>query len=114
MPQREEDEQTPLCRAFERFSQGIDPKEKDSFPGVTLRNVLANVRDLDRAHASSSTSRSLARRIDPFLRFLDRHAKALDSMVQAYPNPSALIWGIVKVMLEVFLPDFGVRWDLVY
>ena len=114
MPQRDGHEQTPLCRAFERFYHELDPKEKDSFANVTLKDVLVNVRDSDVAHASSSTSRSLARRIDPFLRFLDRHAKALDSIVQVNPNPSALIWGIVGVILEVILRNCGSGKDLIY
>ena len=109
MPQQDENEQTPLCRAFERFSRELNPKEKESFSSATLRDVLVNVRELDGAHASSSTTRSLARRIDPFLRFLDRHAKALDSMVQVYPNPSALIWGVVRVILEVNSCDLAAQ-----
>ena len=97
----DEDEQSPLCKAFARFHRDLDPKEKSEFTNVSFLDILANVRDLEISLASSSKSRSLISRIDPFLRFIDRHAKALDSMVQFYPNPSALIWGIVRVILEV-------------
>lgn len=107
--QQNESERSPLCRAFALFSQSIDPKEKAEFANITILDVLVNVRDLDASHASSSTSRSLARRIDPFLCFLDRHARALDSMVQVYPNPSALIWGMLRVVLEVGDPPCGFR-----
>lgn len=93
--------QSPLCRAFRRFYQDLDQKEKSEFTNVSFLDILVNVRDLNASFASSSTSRSLISRIDPFLRFLDRHAKALDSMVQVYPNPSALIWGIVRMVLDV-------------
>jgi hypothetical protein len=56
-------------------------------------------------HAMSSKSRRLARRLEPSFRFLDRYARALDSIAQVHPNPSALIWGIVRVILEVILPS---------
>lgn len=94
-------EQHPLCRAFRRFHQELDPKERSEYISVSLLDILVHVRDLDASLASSSKSRSLISRLDPFLRFLDRHAKALDSMVQVYPNPSALIWGVVRVILDV-------------
>lgn len=100
-PGGDEDEQTSLCRAFTRFSQDLDPKERNDFAKVTILDLLLNARDWDASHASSSTSRSVANRINPFLLFVHRHAKAVDTMVQCYPNPSALIWGMMRVVLEV-------------
>ena len=98
---RDDDDGSPLSRAFRRFCQDIDQKEKTAFSNATILDVLVKVRELDASHASSSTSRSIARRIDPFLRFLDRYARALDMMAQFHPSPSALIWGIMRVILEV-------------
>ena len=103
LTQRDEDNRTPLWRAFERFSKTLDAGEKAGFTDVTLAEVLVNVQGMNRLHSASSMSRSLTRRLEPFLSFLDRHAKALDSMVQVHPNPSALIWGIIRVVLEVTL-----------
>ena len=98
---QDEDAGSPLSKAFRRFSQDFDQNEKRAFANVTILDVLVNVRELDASHASSSWSRSLARRIDPFLCFLERHAKALDLMSQFHPSPSSLIWGIMRVLLEV-------------
>jgi hypothetical protein len=103
LSQRDENDQTPLWRAFERFIRTLDTEEKAAFTSVTLREVLVNARDLDRVHAVSSKSRCLARRLEPLFHFLDRYARALDSIVQVHPSPSALIWGIVRVILEVTL-----------
>jgi hypothetical protein len=107
LSQRDENDQTPLWRAFERFRSTLDAEERAAFTSVTLGEVLVNVRDLDRVHAASSKSRCAARRLEPFFHFLDRYGRALDSMVQVYPYPSALIWGMVRVILEVILLMLG-------
>ena len=95
------DPQSPLFRAFERFCSTVSQAEKAAFSGLTLNDVFARLEHLDRVHFSSSKLRRLIARLEPFLYFLDRHARALDSMVQVYPNPSALIWGLLRVILEV-------------
>ena len=95
------DPQSPLSKAFERFCSTFGQAEKASFSDLTLNDVFARLEHLDRVHFSSSKVRRLIARLEPFLYFLDRHAKALDSMVQVYPNPSALIWGSLRVILEV-------------
>ncbi|KAH0537354.1 hypothetical protein FGG08_005833 [Glutinoglossum americanum] len=103
LSQCDEDNRTPLGTAFEQFKRTLNGMEKIALADVTLKDVLANVQDLDRQHAMSSKSRNLIRRLEPFLGFLDRHAKALDSIAQVHPNPSALIWGLVRVLLETAL-----------
>lgn len=95
------DRQSPLIRAFERFCSTVSHAEKAAFSDLTLNDVFARLEHLDRVHFSSSKVRRLIARLEPFLYFLDRHAKALDSMVQVYPNPSALIWGSLRIILEV-------------
>lgn len=98
--------QSPLTKAFERFCSTFSHTEKTSFGDLTLNDVFARLEDLDRVHFSSSKVRRLVARLEPFLYFLDRHARALDSMVQFYPNPSALIWGFFRVILEVKHGDY--------
>jgi hypothetical protein len=100
--QPDEDNSTPLEKAFERFSQTLEAGERVSFAYATLEDVLVNVRSLDQLHHTSSKSRILSSRIEPLLHFLDRYARAIDSMVQIHPCPSALIWGIVRIILEVW------------
>ena len=79
----------------------LDSTEKNTFSGSTFEETVVHIKDLDQLHNSSSKLRRLSSRIQPFLHFLDRHARALDSMVQVYPNPSALIWGMLRMILEV-------------
>ncbi len=99
------DLQSPLSKAFERFCSTFGQAEKASFSDLTLNDIFAKLEHLDRVHFSSSKVRRLIARLEPFLYFLDRHAKAIDAMVQVYPNPSALIWGFVRIILEVRLGD---------
>lgn len=92
---------TPLWRAFEEFRSTLHPEEISAFTGATLEEVLFKVRDLDRQHTISNKSRTISRGFEPLIQFLDRHGRAIDCMVQTYPNPSALVWGILRVILEV-------------
>ena len=95
------DPQSPLSKAFARFCSTFGQAEKASFSDLTLSDVFARLEHLDRVHFSSSKVRRLIARLEPCLYFLDRHAKALDSMMQFHPNTSALIWGSLRVILEV-------------
>lgn len=101
LSQHDEQHQTPLWKAFKRFKSTLDEKDKADFTDVSLEDLLCQVRDLDQQHAVSSTTRSISRHFEPLIYFLDRHAKAIDCMVQCYPNPSALIWGMLRVILDV-------------
>ena len=92
---------SPLSRAYEKFHSTFGEAEKASFTDLTFNDVFATLEHLDQVHFSMSKTRRLFARLKPFLSFLDRHSKALDSMVQAHPNPSALVWGFLRVILEV-------------
>ena len=66
-----------------------------------MLDVLSSVKSLDADHASSSTCRSISQRIGPFLSFLERHSRAVDTMMQCHPTPAALIWGLCRIVLQV-------------
>lgn len=107
LSERDGNDQSPLWKAFQRFRATLDAEERATFTSDTLGEVLINVRKLDQIHAASSRTRFVTRRLEPFFRFLDRYGRALDSMVQVYPYPSALIWGVVRVIFEVKLLLLG-------
>lgn len=92
---------TPLWRAFERFKSTLDEQEISRFTEITLKEVLFHVRGLDRKHYISSATRSISSRFEPLIQFLDRHGRALDCMTQNQPSPSAIVWGILRVIIEV-------------
>lgn len=97
----DEQHNSPLWKAFDRFRGTLNGGETSEFTEVTLEAVLFKVRDLDQQHAVSNQTRSISQRLEPLIQFLDRHAKALDCMAQTQPNPSALIWGMLRIILEV-------------
>jgi hypothetical protein len=98
---KDEQNKTPLWRAFERFKSTLDEGDISCFNQTTLTEVLCQVRDLDRKHIASSTTRQISSRLEPFFHFLDRYGRALDCLAQVQPKPSAIIWGILRIILEV-------------
>jgi hypothetical protein len=94
-------ERTPLRIAFERFSNTLSSKERTIFTDASLNDVLLKVREIDERHTASSKLRCTNQRLEQFLKFLQRYSKAVDCMVQIQPNPSALIWGLLRMGLEV-------------
>jgi hypothetical protein len=98
---KDEQYQTPLWRAFERFKSTLDEREISCFTQTTLTEVLCQARDLDQKHITSSTTRRISNRLEPLFQFLDRYGRALDSLAQVQPKPSAIIWGILRAILEV-------------
>jgi len=98
---KDEQNKTPLWRAFERFKSTLDEGEISYFNQTTLTEVLCQVQDLDRKYVTSSTTRRISSRLEPFFDFLDRYGRALDCLAQVSPNPSAIIWGMLRVILEV-------------
>jgi hypothetical protein len=98
---KDEQSNTPLWRAFERFKSTLDEGEISYSNQTTLTQVLYQIRDLDQKHSTSSTTRRISSRLEPFFHFLDRYGRALDCLAQVQPKPSAIIWGILRVILEV-------------
>jgi hypothetical protein len=96
---------SPLQSAFARFQSTLSPRDQADFRYTTLQHVVLEVQRLDERQVATSISRKIGSRIDPLISFLQRYARALDTMVQAYPYPSALIWGLLRVLLVVSSVD---------
>jgi hypothetical protein len=87
--------------AVQRFISALPEKDKYMFTAITVNDVLADVESLERKQAVFSRTRRVSRRIDPMIKFLQRYAMAVDTMVQFSPQPSALAWGCLRFILEV-------------
>lgn len=79
----------PLWRDFEKFKNTLDEGEILHFTENPLTEVLYQVRDLERKHIASSTTRRISSRLEPLIHFLDRYGKALGCLAQVQPKPSA-------------------------
>ncbi|KAK8112574.1 hypothetical protein PG984_013100 [Apiospora sp. TS-2023a] len=71
----------------------------------TMNQVMDFILDMDAHHASRNRCRNVASRIEPLVKFIERYSKAIDSLVQCTDgsvlSPIALIWGGLRVVLEI-------------
>ncbi|KAF2454819.1 hypothetical protein BDY21DRAFT_423372 [Lineolata rhizophorae] len=80
----------------------LEDAEKRSFLRTTSDLVVLDAKTLEEKHASCSRTRRFCRLIDPFVSFLRRHARAVDVIVQCDVSPSAIAWGCLRFLVEVF------------
>lgn len=89
--------------AIERYLATLSAEDKLRCVAATVRDVLLDVEELERRQALSSKTRRISKRLDPFIKFLQRYAMAVDTIVQFDPAPSALAWGCFRFIIEVRL-----------
>jgi hypothetical protein len=68
---------------------------------ATVQEVLEQINALEKSHSRHSKARKLNHQIEPFVQFVIRYTPIVDTIVQGNTNPSALIWGVLKAILEV-------------
>jgi hypothetical protein len=95
---------TPFQIAFERFRINLGQEEETSLTPASLADVAVEVENLRRRYDELGGRNKPFSHLERFIAFLQRHSRAVDSMVQAKANPYALIWGILRVVLEVCFP----------
>jgi hypothetical protein len=105
-------EREALCHsalwiAFQKFKGTLSTKEVELFSGASLEDFMYQIHNLDKRHFFSSTTRRIINSLEPFIQFLDRNASSLDSIAQAPPNPSILIWGLMRAVFEVRFCKLG-------
>lgn len=66
-----------------------------------LRDLLAEIEALDKAHSSIRRSRKVAHRLKPFIDFVERYSPAVDVGVQGVPSPAIVIWGCLRAIIVV-------------
>lgn len=63
--------------------------------------MLADIQILEKRQEQSSRFRQLCCRLEPLVKFLVMYSPAVDIMVQFDVQPSVLIWGSLKAILNV-------------
>ena len=76
----------------------------DASTFATAEGVLHHVRSLERRQHAQSRFRRMAGYLQPLIDFLMMYTPALDIMVQFDPNPSAIVWGSLKALLQASTP----------
>ncbi|RDW56366.1 hypothetical protein BP5796_13241 [Coleophoma crateriformis] len=87
--------------ALQTYNATLSPDEKFRFLATNVNDVLLDVQNLEKRQAMFSKTRRISRRIDPFIKFLQRYAAAVDTLVQFDPQPSALAWGCLRFLIEM-------------
>jgi hypothetical protein len=87
--------------ALQKYNEALPPNERFRFLATTVNDVLLDVQHLEKQQSVSSKTRRLSRRIEPVIKFLQRYAMAVDTLVQFDPQPSALGWGCLRFLIEV-------------
>jgi len=73
---------------------------------ATLKDLFSTVEEMNERHHACSKTRRLSTRIEPLVAFVERYAKAADTLSQSVPM-AALIWGSLRVLLEVCQCDLA-------
>jgi hypothetical protein len=87
--------------ALQKYNDSLPPEERFRFIATTVNDVLLDVQHLETHQATLSKTRRISRRIEPVIKFLQRYAMAVDTLVQFDPHPSALAWGCLRFLIEV-------------
>jgi hypothetical protein len=71
----------------------------------TLSDLMKSIEELETKCCSSRTLRFIGNRLDHLIRFIDRDSGAFDCMSLSVGgmgfNPVALIWAVLKALLEI-------------
>jgi hypothetical protein len=88
-------------RAVREYLTTLAESEKKDFTFATVEEVLENARALEKEQGSSSRSRRVFTCIEPVVKFLQRYARVIDTIIQYDVQPSALAWGCLRFLLTV-------------
>ncbi|KAK6333311.1 hypothetical protein TWF718_011128 [Orbilia javanica] len=93
----------PMGRAFFQYEASLSPKERQFYrrTATTAEDLELEVAMLQTSHKKLSKTLKIATCIEPLVSFLKRHSDSVDTFVQANPFPAALVWGSIKVLLNL-------------
>jgi hypothetical protein len=93
-----------LNAALKSFQDCLDPEQKaklQTIKAVPDAHAVAEfTHQLDRENAKRK-SRCVAARISPLLESIQQFSGAVETFVSSHPQVAALIWGSVKLVLQV-------------
>lgn len=78
------DPQAVISAAFEKFKRSISEEDADTFASTELRDVRAAAREIDNIQRKRESSQNM-RRIDPFLRGIEKYSKVIEVLCNGTP-----------------------------
>ncbi|KAH6710613.1 hypothetical protein BKA61DRAFT_612024 [Leptodontidium sp. MPI-SDFR-AT-0119] len=90
---------TTIADAFKRLKQSVSEDDAYDFASTELADVWRAVREIDNKHRQSQSAQNL-RRIEPFLRGLEKYSKVIEVLCNGTPY-MPYIWAPIKLMLQI-------------
>ncbi|KAK6349035.1 hypothetical protein TWF730_009795 [Orbilia blumenaviensis] len=96
----------PMGRAFYQYAKSLSDKDLKRYQTAgatcpTAEDLTREVFQLQTRHKKLSKTLKVSTCIEPLVSFLKRHSSSVDTFVQANPFPAALVWGTIKVLLDL-------------
>ncbi|TGO32628.1 hypothetical protein BHYA_0301g00120 [Botrytis hyacinthi] len=88
-----------IAGAFERLKSSISQQDAHNFASTELEDVWLAVRQIDSTQRQRQSGQNL-RRIEPFLRGVEKYSKIVEILCNGTPYLS-FIWAPIKLMLQI-------------
>lgn len=96
-----------LERAVEEYLSSIASENqnaslaREALIGTTFEDLISHVRTLQEDYGEQSFCKRLVDKLEPGLQKILRFSKVIEVMIQSKPELAALIWGGLKLLLQV-------------
>ena len=91
----------PFETARRSFLSKLDSNEKLVIDATEPASLLSDVKSLEKTHNDKNLTRRLLQKANPMLRGLEQYGKALDVITNAKPEVLSLLWGGIRIILNV-------------
>lgn len=71
----------------------------------TAEDLLADIKELDKRHQEGSILRRFMSKIEPCIRGIEQYAQVMDVYSNAKPEVLSVLWGSVRMVLKVSIPN---------
>ncbi|KAF7954690.1 hypothetical protein EAE96_005809 [Botrytis aclada] len=88
-----------IAGAFKRLRSSISQQDAHNFASTELKDVWVAIRQIDSTQRQRQSGQNL-RRIEPFLRGVEKYSKIVDVLCNGTPYLS-FIWAPIKLMLQI-------------
>lgn len=94
-----------LAAAIEKHLADLPNAEKDAFRNASRtideKTMLDRISTFDQNHHDASSFRQCAPKLEATLRLLDKFMAGISIAIQANPDPSSIVVGAIRVVLDV-------------
>lgn len=89
---------------FHQYERLISEYTQRVFSQASPEAILYDASAAEKAHQTTSTTRGVVKKLQPFVQAVEQYGPALDVYSNIYPLALAPLWGSVRVVLHVKIP----------